>query len=67
MAAVKDHSNINYAFIIPLFCFMIVFLYSTIGHKWVIYEKTDIVTDVVVVVPSKKSDSTSITGDNKIV
>ncbi|CAO3626802.1 unnamed protein product [Cunninghamella blakesleeana] len=65
MAAVKDHSTINYAFIIPLFCFVIVFLYSTIGHKWIVYEKMDIVTDMVVDSPSKNSDSTSI--DNKHV
>ncbi|KAI9308309.1 major facilitator superfamily domain-containing protein, partial [Cunninghamella echinulata] len=34
-AVIKDHSTINYAFIVTLFCFLLVFFYSTIGHRWI--------------------------------
>ncbi|KAI8084740.1 major facilitator superfamily domain-containing protein [Halteromyces radiatus] len=41
-AVIKDHSNINYAFIVTLFCFVVVFFYSTLGHKWVRYVDEDL-------------------------
>jgi FHS family L-fucose permease-like MFS transporter len=36
-AVIKDHSNINYAFIVTLFCFVTVFAYATVGHRWIRY------------------------------
>ncbi|KAI8329296.1 major facilitator superfamily domain-containing protein [Chlamydoabsidia padenii] len=43
-AVIKDHSNINYAFIVTLFGFVAVFLYSTLGHRWIRYVDEELET-----------------------
>ncbi|CAO3587263.1 unnamed protein product [Absidia cylindrospora] len=57
-AVIKDHSNINYAFIVTLFCYVVVFLYATLGHKWIRY-----VDDEIEVPPSiQERDTKDSTG-----
>ncbi|KAF7722842.1 hypothetical protein EC973_002644 [Apophysomyces ossiformis] len=44
-ATIKDHSNINISFIMPLFCYVYVFFYAALGSRWIKYLNDDITED----------------------
>lgn len=58
-AVIKDHSNINYAFIVTLFCFVMVFVYATVGHRWIRYVDEELETSVPVEKEQQESKSNS--------
>ncbi|KAI8646111.1 major facilitator superfamily domain-containing protein [Parasitella parasitica] len=44
-AVIHDHSNVNISFIIPLVAYVVVFLYGTIGCRWIRYVDQDLDRD----------------------